>query len=1055
MSDRLITNVNSLADRWLDWMGPMAWQVAILVGALTLVTWLIRRRSARLRYALWMLVPARLVLPPTLAFVTGWGWWMLPPADDRPSPDPSARQQARSAPSTSALPPDPFSETDELDLPGVGYGSSPLVQAAAGKSDVADTGTTTAWVNHPAGDSSGKGVKPSWKAWLFSVWGLTVLVLVTLLAWGARQAGRMVRGATLISGGRLFEAVEACRTRLGIRRKLEVREADAGGVPMLIGIFRKTILLPAGIEQRLTAGELEAVLVHELQHVARRDTPARLAQAVLGVLYFFHPLVWLANRRLSRLREDACDEATISALNGLRRDYGTAIFKVAESVASSTPHLALAVVESGQDLKRRILRILDPKLPLGSGLSWFATAFLLIAAAVLLPAAQRPAESSQTTGKEEIVRKREVQSGQDSAETQVHVRGRVLDPNGKAVSGARVVVANWLYGREIKRRVLGDIQTGADGRFEFALEETHLRDGRAPYLEIAAVAPGYGPAWKHGSDVDVNAEMALRLVADQAVKGRLLDLEGQPVADARVIVHAVGITEKEDAGPLIKSLHERQQGIPRLAATRAPLVRFGTALAPVLHPEVRTDRSGRFVLRGLGCERHAELMVESPAIATELFHVITRPGVQTIRVAKVEQRPEYGKSTWYGSEFTHVVEPCRPVVGTVRDAKTGRPIAGMRVAGTDRIALPSRHVETTTDEAGRFRLTGLPGRDTQRIMVLPDERQPYPAMSVGVPSGRGLNPVTVDITLPRGVRIEGTVRDSSSGKPVQAQVSSFVFVTDPEYLRWSGKDLFLVYDFASVDTGADGKFSLVSLPARGLIAARARSPRYLTAVGADSIHGLNDNGRFVTSPSICTPENHHALAEVSGTGDGGVIRRDLLLDPGMKVTGRVVDANGKELAGALVRGLTPSDTWESDPLPSASFTATGLRPKGKRTLLFLHDQSRSAARVELHSGSDQPVTARLVPWGTLTGRLVDANGNPRPGVVLQPLAPRQGEYRYDVPVKRRMTDSDGRFRITGLVPGVGYSLGVLERVDNANRFTRVAEGVVATQGQTIDLGDVK
>jgi beta-lactamase regulating signal transducer with metallopeptidase domain/protocatechuate 3,4-dioxygenase beta subunit len=1055
MSDRITTNVNSLADRWLAWMGPMAWQVAVLVAVLALATWLLRKHSARLRYALWMLVPARLVLPPTLAFVTGWGWWVLPPTGDPLPQDSAGSHHAPVAPSDPALAPDHLTEGNAANRPGAGNTELHPVHVPTGEFSTLDSETAPAWTLHSGEPASLPSVELSWKAWLFSIWFAIVLMLMAILMWGARRAMQMVREATLITGGKVLDAVEACRTRLGIRHHIEVRETAAGGVPMLIGIFRKTILFPAGIDRRLTTRELEAVLVHELQHVARRDTLTRLVQAILGALYFFHPLVWLANRRLGRLREDACDEATLSALGGSRRDYGTAIFKVAESITSRAPRLALGVVESGRELKRRLLRILDPRLPLGRGLSWVATAFLLIAAAVLLPAAQRPQESSEGARKHDLEHKRPAENRQGSAEKSVLVRGRVVDPDGKPVAGARVLAANWLYGQEIQRHVLADVKAGEDGRFEFTMDETYLRGGLVHRLEVAAVAPGHGPALMQGSDLGVNAELTLRLVTDQPIRGRVLDLEGRPVADARVKVHAVGVAEKEDAGLLIQSLQERQQGIPRLGATRVALARFGLAVAPTLYPEVRTDGDGRFVLRGLGRERHAELVVESATITTELFHVIIRPGMPTIRVPKVEQRPEYGKSTWYGSEFTHAVEPCRPVVGSVRDAKTGQALAGVRVAGTGRIALPALYVDTTTDERGRFRLTGLPGKEHQRIMVLPGEGQPYPVMSVGVPADRGLTPATVDIHLPRGVRIEGTVRDKSSGQPVQARVSYFLFVDDPEYGLWSKKDLFLFDEYASVHTASDGRFALVGLSGRGVVAARASSFDYLTAVGADRIEGLDGNGRFITSPIICIAEHFHALAEVSGAGDAGVIRRDLVLDPGMKITGRVVDANGKKLSGALVRGLTPVDTWEGEPLPTASFTVTGLRPKEKRTLLFLHDETQSAAMVELHADKGQPVTARVVPWGTLTGRLVDANGNPRPGIALQSLASTQGGPRYDVPVKRRVTDKDGRFRITGLVPGLKYSLGVLDRADNANRLSRVAEDVVTKEGQTIDLGDVK
>lgn len=52
----------------------MSWQVAVLVAALFVIGWLLRREPARLRYSLWTLVLLRLVLPPTLALATGWAW---------------------------------------------------------------------------------------------------------------------------------------------------------------------------------------------------------------------------------------------------------------------------------------------------------------------------------------------------------------------------------------------------------------------------------------------------------------------------------------------------------------------------------------------------------------------------------------------------------------------------------------------------------------------------------------------------------------------------------------------------------------------------------------------------------------------------------------------------------------------------------------------------------------------------------------------------------------------------------------------------------------------
>ena len=85
MKTQLAAMLNSAADAWAAWMWPMAWQVTVLIVAVAALTWLLRGRSARLRYALWLLVPIRLLLPPTLALATGWGWWLLPLSELRPA----------------------------------------------------------------------------------------------------------------------------------------------------------------------------------------------------------------------------------------------------------------------------------------------------------------------------------------------------------------------------------------------------------------------------------------------------------------------------------------------------------------------------------------------------------------------------------------------------------------------------------------------------------------------------------------------------------------------------------------------------------------------------------------------------------------------------------------------------------------------------------------------------------------------------------------------------------------------------------------------------------
>ena len=345
--------LNDIAGAWSCWMFGMAWIVAVLVGVLALVTSLLKRRSAGLLYALWLIVLVRLVLPPDFAFPTGWGWWI------------------RGAPSV-------VSFGDESPAPGsvpvVEPAGEPLPVPKATEIAPATSSTSTipyrvilmiAWL----------GIVAARCGMLFTVW-------LQVHVWVSR--------AHLILDSELLALLEECRERVGVRRRVEVRNSEACSTPLVVGVWRPVLLLPAAVLERLSLEQLRSVLIHELHHVRRWDGLVNLVQGLLGAVYFFHPAVWWANRRIRQLREDACDERTVAVMEGNRKPYGEAIFRVAEILGYSAPPLTLGVLDSTSPLTDRLRRILDPRLPLETGRNWQSALILVLMMAILLPAGARP-----------------------------------------------------------------------------------------------------------------------------------------------------------------------------------------------------------------------------------------------------------------------------------------------------------------------------------------------------------------------------------------------------------------------------------------------------------------------------------------------------------------------------------------------------------------------------------------------------------------------------------------------------------------------------------------
>ena len=155
----------------------------------------------------------------------------------------------------------------------------------------------------------------------------------------------------------------AIRTSTPLDIPVPVRVRSSPGLiePGVVGWWRPILLLPAGIAERLTASQLEAVLAHELCHVRRRDNLFASIHMVVEAIFWFYPLVWWIGARLVEERERACDEEVLR-LGNTPRDYAEAIVNVCKLYVES-PLVCVSGV-TGADIKKRIEDIMTNRLAL-------------------------------------------------------------------------------------------------------------------------------------------------------------------------------------------------------------------------------------------------------------------------------------------------------------------------------------------------------------------------------------------------------------------------------------------------------------------------------------------------------------------------------------------------------------------------------------------------------------------------------------------------------------------------------------------------------------------
>jgi hypothetical protein len=195
-----------------------------------------------------------------------------------------------------------------------------------------------------------------------------------------------VSGAAL-AGPDLQKRVAELAARLGMRRPPEVRLAEGRFPPVLWGLGRRaTVLLPADLLARWSSAEIDTVLAHELAHSRRGHRWVRIVELAALSLYWWHPIAWLAVRRLRAAEELCCDGWVAHLLPGQTKDYARCLLSAVEflgppSVAVPLPGVGMGT-KSFAVVQRRIAMILNHdarfRLPNRARLALLALALLLL-----------------------------------------------------------------------------------------------------------------------------------------------------------------------------------------------------------------------------------------------------------------------------------------------------------------------------------------------------------------------------------------------------------------------------------------------------------------------------------------------------------------------------------------------------------------------------------------------------------------------------------------------------------------------------------------------------
>ena len=323
---------------------------------------------------------------------------------------------------------------------------------------------------------------------------------------------------------------------------MAVAVCDRVATPVLVGIVRPLILLPAAAMGGWGPEQIEMVLLHELAHVRRWDNLVNLLQRLVESLLFFHPAVWIVSGWIRQEREHCCDRIVV-AHTGRACAYAETLLALASEPAPLAA-ISVALVPRRKHLVSRIRQILTPREDHPMKLS----RSLIFAAATLIVA---PAFWIATLARSEPFQKAQTSQNVSPAGAAAPRPAEQVKPKDEKADKPAVVIqgkplSDWMTALKdrdpaVRLRaveVLGEVTSDQAGdqwsKLQIAVRSAATQD-KDPAVRKAAAFFSDLISGKLSNAPDLRKRMLeewKRTVAPTLTPLRLVDAQGRPVAGA-------------------------------------------------------------------------------------------------------------------------------------------------------------------------------------------------------------------------------------------------------------------------------------------------------------------------------------------------------------------------------------------------------------------------------------------------------------------------------------------------------------------------------------------
>jgi beta-lactamase regulating signal transducer with metallopeptidase domain len=371
---------------------------AILVGLAAAAAYLLRKRSAASRHAVWTAaVIGHLAIPVLVVVLPAWrvaGLPALPWTSAESLAPASASMSSQSIAAAADEGADlAVAQTPAASTPQIGESQARAQESIqAGATANRATGSKMEIIPvDPATTNRGTAATISIVA---TIWMFGAMLVLLRLAIGTWRVTQLAREGARVEDGKWLSLTQRLANTLGVTRPLTLLRGERLAVPVTWGIVYPAVLLPEDADE-WPEERRRFVLVHEMAHVKRFDALTQLVAQLAVAIFWFDPLVWIAAHRMRVEREHACDDYVLR--DGTTPSlYAGELLEMVRSIGTPTrdraaPAFAALAMARRSEFEGRMLAILDPRQdrhtlhPRGT----FMTAIALVVLALPL-AALRP-----------------------------------------------------------------------------------------------------------------------------------------------------------------------------------------------------------------------------------------------------------------------------------------------------------------------------------------------------------------------------------------------------------------------------------------------------------------------------------------------------------------------------------------------------------------------------------------------------------------------------------------------------------------------------------------